>query len=233
MLLHTLGHIVRNQVIRFNFHRSGETVSRYFKAALHAVGELRNEFIKPPPPETPYKIKSNGTHIKAMVPKENKAAFRGRKPYPTQNVLAAVDFDLKITYVLAGWEGSAHDVAIPKNALERSDGLCVPAEGGDEFIQSKDEWAKMSYCRRRDQAVVDDSREWLDKRDEIAQFMWTRMQNDAFAKDAAYLNIVIANYVELEIVCGIGHATGEWAKFGNSQTPLGTQQIHLSDDEPP
>ncbi|KAI0510534.1 hypothetical protein KFK09_011138 [Dendrobium nobile] len=289
MLLHTLGHSIRNRVIRFNFHRSGETVSRYFNAALHAVGELRNEFIKPPSPETPYKIKSSnrfmpffkdcigaidGTHIKARVPKENEAAFRGRKSYPTQNVLAAVDFDLKITYVLAGWEGSAHDAAVLKNALERSDGLRVPAgkyyladggystrngfispyratryhlkefssiqptnskelfnlrhsslrttverafgslknrftimkcepyfplqtqveivivccilhnwiitEGGDEFIQSEDEWARMSHCRRRDQAVVDDSREWLDKRDEIAQFMWTRMQNDGY-----------------------------------------------------
>ncbi|KAL0920424.1 hypothetical protein M5K25_009561 [Dendrobium thyrsiflorum] len=31
----------------------------------------------------------------------------------------------------------------------------------------------------------------------------------AFPKDAAYLNIAIANYVELKIVCGLGHATGE------------------------
>ncbi|XP_020672014.2 uncharacterized protein LOC110092015 [Dendrobium catenatum] len=53
----------------------------------------------------------------------------------------------------------------------------------------------------------------------------------AFPKDAPYLNIAIANYVELEIVCGIGHATREWAKSGNSKTPLGTQQLHLSDDE--
>ena len=56
------------------------------------------------------------------------AAFRGRKNYPTQNVLAAVDFDLKFTYVLAGWEGSAHDTTILADALERDDGLRV-AEG--------------------------------------------------------------------------------------------------------
>ncbi|KAH0459657.1 hypothetical protein IEQ34_012471 [Dendrobium chrysotoxum] len=54
----------------------------------------------------------------------------------------------------------------------------------------------------------------------------------AFFKDAAYLNITIANYVELEIVCGHGHAIGEWAKSRNSQTPLGTQQMHVGDDEP-
>ncbi|PKU82988.1 hypothetical protein MA16_Dca009460 [Dendrobium catenatum] len=143
MLLHTLGHSVRNRVIRFNFHRSGETVSRYFKSALYAIGELRNEFIKPTPPETPYKIKSKDcigaidvTHIKARVPKENEAAFRGRKSYPTQNVLPTVDFDLRFTYMLVGWKGSSHDVVVLKNALKRSDGLCVPtgkyylADGG-------------------------------------------------------------------------------------------------------
>jgi len=54
------------------------------------------------------------------------AAFRGRKNYPTQNVLATVDFDLKFTYVLAGWEGSAHEFTILADALERDDGLRVP-----------------------------------------------------------------------------------------------------------
>jgi hypothetical protein len=30
----------------------------------------------------------------------------------TQNVLAAVDFDQKFTYVLAGWEGTSHDALV-------------------------------------------------------------------------------------------------------------------------
>jgi hypothetical protein len=41
-------------------------------------------------------------------------------------VLATVNFDLKFTYVLAGWEGSAHDALILADALERDDGLVVP-----------------------------------------------------------------------------------------------------------
>ena len=60
------------------------------------------------------------------VPRRISAAFRGRKEGTTQNVMAAVDFDLKFTYVLAGWEGSAHDALILANALEREDGLKVP-----------------------------------------------------------------------------------------------------------
>lgn len=49
-----------------------------------------------------------------------------RKHTTTQNVLAAVDFDLCFYYVLAGWERSAHDALILADALERDDGLRVP-----------------------------------------------------------------------------------------------------------
>jgi hypothetical protein len=68
----------------------------------------------------------DGTHIYAKVPAKIQAAFRGRKNYPTQNVLIAVDFDLKFTYILAGWEGSAHDTTVLADALERHDELRVP-----------------------------------------------------------------------------------------------------------
>ena len=40
-------------------------------------------------------------------------------------MLAAVDFDLKFTYMLVGWESSAHDATILADALERDDGLRV------------------------------------------------------------------------------------------------------------
>ena len=40
-------------------------------------------------------------------------------------MMVAVDFDLKFTYVLAGWEGSAHDALILADAIERNDGFIV------------------------------------------------------------------------------------------------------------
>uniref|UniRef100_A0A0A9FZ44 DDE Tnp4 domain-containing protein n=1 Tax=Arundo donax TaxID=35708 RepID=A0A0A9FZ44_ARUDO len=52
--------------------------------------------------------------------------FRGRKGYPTQNVLAAIDFDLWFTYVLSGWEGSAHNSIVLRAALRRSNGIPMP-----------------------------------------------------------------------------------------------------------
>ena len=51
--------------------------------------------------------------------------FRGRKDGTVQNVLAAITFDVKFSYVLAGWEGSAHDSRILNDALNRPRGLQI------------------------------------------------------------------------------------------------------------
>jgi hypothetical protein len=40
-------------------------------------------------------------------------------------MLAAVDFHMRFTYVLVGWEGSTHDAAILADSLEQPDGLQV------------------------------------------------------------------------------------------------------------
>jgi len=64
--------------------------------------------------------------VLARVSKRMQGPFRGRKQSYTQNVMAAIDFDLKFTYVLAGWEGSAHDALVLADALERDGGLSVP-----------------------------------------------------------------------------------------------------------
>nr|XP_051197038.1 uncharacterized protein LOC127310398 [Lolium perenne] len=126
VFLHVVGHNQRFRVIHNTFRRSTETISRYFQQVLYAIGELRGEMIKPASMNTPTKIKNSyrwfpyfrdcigaidGTHVTAKVPRSMSAAFRGRKHYISQNVLADVDFDMRFTYVLARWEGSAHDPA--------------------------------------------------------------------------------------------------------------------------
>jgi hypothetical protein len=48
MFLITIGHNLRTRLVATNFDRSTETTSRYFNLVLHAIGELRDEYIKPP-----------------------------------------------------------------------------------------------------------------------------------------------------------------------------------------
>ena len=59
----------------------------------------------------------DGTHIDATIPGSIVARFRGRKDRLTQNVLIAVTPNKKFYYVMAGWEGSAHDFIVLKSAL--------------------------------------------------------------------------------------------------------------------
>ena len=43
-----------------------------------------------------------------------------------QNVLAAISFNLKFTYVLARYEGSAHDSRVLNDAFTRLGGFSIP-----------------------------------------------------------------------------------------------------------
>jgi hypothetical protein len=67
-----------------------------------------------------------GTHVPTNVPVKIQGKFQDRKEGTTQNVLAAITFDVKFIYVLAGWEGNAHDSRVLGDALSRSSGLKIP-----------------------------------------------------------------------------------------------------------
>jgi hypothetical protein len=75
----------------------------------------------------------DGTHVRASISKEMETSFRGRKSHTTQNVMAAVYFDLWFTYVMAGREGMTNDALVLRDALERQNGLCVP-QGNRSYL---------------------------------------------------------------------------------------------------
>ncbi|PHU30387.1 Golgin candidate 6 [Capsicum chinense] len=54
--------------------------------------------------------------------------FHGQKGTTEQNVLATINFNVKFTYVLACWEGFAHDSRILNDALKRLHGLQIPQD---------------------------------------------------------------------------------------------------------
>ncbi|KAK3199756.1 hypothetical protein Dsin_023171 [Dipteronia sinensis] len=140
--IYILSHNVKNRPISFFFRRSSETISRHFHRVLQSIISLEEQFLQQPTglkvsPEVrrssrfyPY-FKDcvwaiDGTHVLVKVYREDAPRFRGRKGYPTLNVLAAYSFDLKFKYVLPGWEGTASDSRIIKNALIREDKLIIP-----------------------------------------------------------------------------------------------------------
>ncbi|GMI72827.1 hypothetical protein like AT1G43722 [Hibiscus trionum] len=119
-----------NRDVQERFQHSGETLSRIFKEVLDAIDGLSSKILKPRdhefkeiPSQIAYDTRYmphfkdcigaiDGTHIDVIISEEDQLRYRGRKGTPTLNVLAACDFDLLFTFVLTGWEGSAHDSRI-------------------------------------------------------------------------------------------------------------------------
>ncbi|XP_077219594.1 uncharacterized protein LOC143853738 [Tasmannia lanceolata] len=111
---------------------------------LKALVSMQDLFIKPPSSDTPGVILNNpiwmpyfkdcigaidGTHFPVKVPPISEYRFRRRKQRPSQNVLAACDFDLKFTYILAGWEGTAYDARVFGSAIAKPNGIpCLPGK---------------------------------------------------------------------------------------------------------
>ncbi|KAK3205295.1 hypothetical protein Dsin_019341 [Dipteronia sinensis] len=70
----------------------------------------------------------DGTHIPATVMGHDNSSFRDRHGKISQNGLAVCNFDLEFMYVLAGWEGLAHDSKLLNDVLSWRNGLKVPQE---------------------------------------------------------------------------------------------------------
>ena len=135
MFMAIVGHGYSNRQVQERYQHSGETVSRYFKCVLDACLHLYREFVCQPASVTPLYILGNpkfypyfencigaidGSHIDAFVKEEEAFRFRNRKGTLTQNVLAACDFELRFSYILAGWEGAAHDAHVLSDAITQA-----------------------------------------------------------------------------------------------------------------
>ncbi|KAI8552237.1 hypothetical protein RHMOL_Rhmol06G0251000 [Rhododendron molle] len=68
----------------------------------------------------------DGTFVPVLPPTELKARFRSRKGDYATNVLGVCSRNLQFIYALSGWEGSATDSRVLRNALVRPNGLKIP-----------------------------------------------------------------------------------------------------------
>ncbi|KAK4397555.1 hypothetical protein Sango_1592100 [Sesamum angolense] len=68
----------------------------------------------------------DGTHVEVRVADSKKGRYRNRKGQISINVLGVCDIEGKFVYVLSGWEGSAADSRILRDAVNRPTGLKVP-----------------------------------------------------------------------------------------------------------
>nr|XP_028965142.1 protein ALP1-like [Malus domestica] len=98
--LYILAHHLKNRTINHHFRRSGRTIK--------LLGAL------------------DGTPVKVHVPECDKPKYGTRKNEIATNVLGVCTPDMQFIYVLPGWEGSAHDGRVRRDAVTRRNGLKVP-----------------------------------------------------------------------------------------------------------
>ncbi|XP_047951707.1 putative nuclease HARBI1 [Salvia hispanica] len=68
----------------------------------------------------------DGTHVNVLVSNSDKPRYRTRKGSIATNTLAVCDRNMQFVYILPGWEGSAGDSRVLRDALSRMNGFRVP-----------------------------------------------------------------------------------------------------------
>jgi hypothetical protein len=71
----------------------------------------------------------DGSHVKVVMPVDEMVNHTCCHGYTSQNVLAICDFDMRFTFVVAGWPGAAHDTRILNHALANFPLFSVPPKG--------------------------------------------------------------------------------------------------------
>jgi len=135
-----------NRDCQERWQHSGDTISRIVHEVSEIILRIQDEciYMKEEPEISPF-IRNNpkffpyfkdcigaldGTHIPAVVPTAECAPFRNRKGFLSQNVLAVCNFDMTFSYVLAGWEGSAHDGRVFQDSLDKG----IPQREGKSYL---------------------------------------------------------------------------------------------------
>ncbi|KAL1543732.1 protein ANTAGONIST OF LIKE HETEROCHROMATIN PROTEIN 1-like [Salvia divinorum] len=137
IFLGVLAYHKKSRVVALDFLRSGETVSRYVHIVLDALLALHPLLLAKPAlvdeettdPRWKY-FKGcigalDGTYINVLVSNTDKPRYRTRKGQIATNTLAACDRHIRFIYVLPGWEGSAGDSRVLRDAVSRPHGLKV------------------------------------------------------------------------------------------------------------
>ncbi|KAG8382550.1 hypothetical protein BUALT_Bualt05G0089000 [Buddleja alternifolia] len=138
MFLSTLAHHKKNCIVKHDFIRSGHTVSKYFNAVLVALLKLYPLILVTPDPVQADSTDSrwkwfkgclgalDGSNINVCVRDTEKPRYRNRKGEVSINLLGVLDRFCKFVYILPGWEGSAADARVLRDAINKPHGFQVP-----------------------------------------------------------------------------------------------------------
>ncbi|KAG4991332.1 hypothetical protein JHK87_024789 [Glycine soja] len=124
MFLHILAHNLKYRVVQFSYCRSKETISRQFNDVLRAIMKVSKDYLN----FQPYTLEDVLEHlmVSVIVSPNERPRYRTRKGDVSTKVLATFGPDLRFIYVLPGWEGSAGDSRVLRDALRHQNKLEIP-----------------------------------------------------------------------------------------------------------
>jgi hypothetical protein len=137
MVINYLAHPDSQSGLYNTFNHGPEWISK----TIHEVIEAILAALEFAPPSDPRQVSQDpifaffegcigaidGTHIPVALPFGGEAGWRNRKGEVTQNVFVCVNFDLMVTHVDAGCEGSGHDSTVFREACVKG-GFSVPED---------------------------------------------------------------------------------------------------------
>ncbi|KMS95737.1 hypothetical protein BVRB_005390 [Beta vulgaris subsp. vulgaris] len=213
LFLHVLAHDLKNRTMHALFAHSRETISRQFHVVLRSMPKIGKYYIKPVDQGISYDRDNkwkwfegvlgalDRTHIDMTVPIEDRARYRDRKGDISTNVLASCDPNLRFTYVLPGWEGSASDPRVLRDALHRPNRLKVPRRTMNSKRQGKEpmgpprKWGYFARNRQMDVILTSTLYEQINEGN----------KGDGDFKSQAYQAVVDKLRVELNIFVIVDH----------------------------
>ncbi|KAL5582602.1 hypothetical protein UlMin_015044 [Ulmus minor] len=124
IFLFVVGHGASNRDAQETWQRSGSTISKYFGIVLEAIFNMSGEYIRPP----------DMTNVHHTIRYSNRFF-----PY-FQGCVGAIDgthVSACFTYMLSGWEGSAHDARVLEHAIsEPQNSFPFPPPGKYYLVDS-------------------------------------------------------------------------------------------------
>ncbi|KAL0366882.1 UNVERIFIED_CONTAM: hypothetical protein Sradi_3578300 [Sesamum radiatum] len=139
IFLSIIAHHKKNCVVKHDFLRSGRTVSKHFHAILNTIYKITHIFLAKAIPIADDCADPrwrwfkgclgafDGTFIDVRVLEIEKGRYRTRKGQVAVNVLGVCNPNMQFIYVLFGWEGSAADSRVLRDAIHQPHGFRVPS----------------------------------------------------------------------------------------------------------
>ncbi|KAL0458546.1 UNVERIFIED_CONTAM: hypothetical protein Slati_0481800 [Sesamum latifolium] len=131
IFLSILAHHKKDWVVKYDFIRLGHAISKCFHKVLMAILQFNRTFLVRSTPITDDCMDSlwrwfkgclgalDGTYIDFRVLEHDKARYRTQKVHITVNVLGVYNWNMQFIYILTGWEGSAADSRVLRDAINK------------------------------------------------------------------------------------------------------------------